>query len=126
MTARGWRRADRDSEAAAAFAGLSPPVAEERLVDFARQVRPALPVLDGVLALSVCRGHDPADPLLITGTDQGLLLFDAHGMFPVAWAAQAAGLLPYWQMCGRPPVLLCDGPCPPARCANWPRPVCRS
>ncbi|MGW3562465.1 hypothetical protein ACWDSL_00920 [Streptomyces sp. NPDC000941] len=113
VTARGWRRADRDSEAAAAFAGLSPPVAEEHLAAFARQVRPALPVLDGVLALSVCRGHDPADPLLITGTDQGLLLFDAHGMFPIAWAAQAAGLLPYWQMCGRPPVLLCDGPLPP-------------
>ncbi|MFD8377433.1 hypothetical protein ACFV2X_02435 [Streptomyces sp. NPDC059679] len=113
VTARGWRRADRDSEAAAAFAGLQPPVAEERLAAFARQVCPALPVLDGVLALSVCRGHDPADPLLITGTDQGLLLFDAHGMFPIAWAAQAAGLLPYWQMCGHPPVLLCDGPLPP-------------
>ncbi|NUS86728.1 MAG: hypothetical protein HOY75_29390, partial [Streptomyces sp.] len=113
VTARGRRRADRDSEAAAAFAGLQPPVAEERLAAFARQVRPALPVLDGVLALSVCRGHDPADPLLITGTDQGLLLFDAHGMFPIAWAAHAAGLLPYWQMCGRPPVLLCDGPLPP-------------
>ncbi|MES4903524.1 MULTISPECIES: hypothetical protein [unclassified Streptomyces] len=115
VTARGWRRADRDSEAAAAFAGLTPPVAEERLADFARQVRPALPVLDGVLALSVCRGHDPADPLLITGTGQvdgELLLVDAHGMFPIAWAARATGLLPCWQACGRPPVLLCDGPLP--------------
>ncbi|MGY0063953.1 hypothetical protein ACWY4P_47125 [Streptomyces sp. LZ34] len=113
VTARGWRRADRDSEAAAAFAGLQSPVAEERLAAFARQVRPALPVLDGVLALSVCRGHDPAHPLLITGTDNGLFLVDAHGMFPIAWAAQAAGLLPYWQACGHPPVLLCDGPLPP-------------
>ncbi|MEU5641238.1 hypothetical protein [Streptomyces milbemycinicus] len=113
VTARGWRRADRDSEAAAAFAGLQPPVAEERLAAFARQVRPALPVLDGVLALAVCRGHDPAHPLLITGTDHGLFLVDAHGMFPIAWAAQAAGLLPYWQACGHPPVLLCDGPLPP-------------
>ncbi|MGA6155243.1 hypothetical protein ACPEIC_18050 [Stenotrophomonas sp. NPDC087984] len=112
-TARGWRRAERDSEAAAAFAGLSPPLDEERLTAFARQVRPALPVLDGVLALAVCRGHGPADPLLLTGADDGLLLVDAHGMFPIAWSAQAAGLLPYWQSCGRPPVLLCDGPLPP-------------
>jgi hypothetical protein len=111
-TARGWRRTERDTEAAAAFAGLHPPVAEEHLTAFARQVRPALPVLDGVLALSVCRGHDPADPLLITGADDALLLADAQGMFPIAWAANAAGLLPYWQTSGRPPVLLCDGPLP--------------
>ncbi|MER6140624.1 hypothetical protein ABT174_11245 [Streptomyces sparsogenes] len=116
VTARGWRRADGDAEAAAAFAGLGPPVADERLADFARRVRPALPVLDGVLALSVGRGHDPADPLLITGTthvDGGLLLVDAQGMFPIAWAAEAAGLLPHWQTCGRPPALLCEGPLPP-------------
>ncbi|MFE9006504.1 hypothetical protein ACFYOY_30925 [Streptomyces sp. NPDC007875] len=112
-TARGWRRAERDSEAAAAFAGLSPPLDEERLTAFARQARPALPVLDGVLALSVCRGHDPADPLLLTEADDGLLLIDAHGMFPIAWVAEAAGLLPHWRSCGRPPVLLCDGPLPP-------------
>ncbi|GAA2331808.1 hypothetical protein [Streptomyces violaceusniger] len=112
-TARGWRRTERDTEAAAAFAGLHPPVAEEHLTAFARQARPALPVLDGVLALSVCRGHDPADPLLITGADDALLLVDAQGMFPIAWAADAAGLLPYWQACGRPTVLLCDGPLPP-------------
>ena len=112
-TARGWCRTERDSDAAAAFAGLHPPVAEEHLTAFARRVRPALPVLDGVLALSVCRGHDPADPLLITGAEDALLLVDAQGMFPIAWAADAAGLLPHWQACGRPTVLLCDGPLPP-------------
>ncbi|MCG0288581.1 hypothetical protein [Streptomyces sp. PSAA01] len=112
-TARGWRRTERDGEAAAAFAGLHPPVPEERLTAFARQVRPALPVLDGILALAVCRGHDPADPLLITGADDALLLADAQGMFPIAWAAEAAVLLPYWEAAGRPPVLLCDGPLPP-------------
>ncbi|MBD3003923.1 hypothetical protein IEJ02_07325 [Streptomyces sp. 5-10] len=117
-TARGWRRTERDTEAAAAFAGLPPPVAEERLTDFARQAGPALPVLDGVLALSVCRGHDPADPLLLTGADDGLLLVDAHGMFPIAWTAEAAGLLPHWETCGRPPVLLCDGPLPPGTLRN--------
>ncbi|WHM41536.1 hypothetical protein [Streptomyces sp. BPTC-684] len=112
MTERGWRRTERDSEAAAVFAGLDAPVPEERLTEFARLVRPALAVLDGVLALSVCRGHDPADPLLLTGTDDRLLLVDAQGMFPIAWAERVSALLPYWQTCGRPPVLICDGPLP--------------
>lgn len=113
MTERGWRRTERDSEAAAAFAALDAPVPEERLTEFARLVGPALPVLDGVLALSVCRGHDPADPLLLTGTDDRLLLVDAQGVFPIAWAERVSALLPHWQTCGRPPVLICDGPLPP-------------
>lgn len=109
-TGRRWRRAEQDKEAAAVFAGLDPPVPEERLVAFARQARTALPVLDGVLALSVCRGHDPADPLLLTAADDLLLLVDAQGMFPIAWAPTTAELLPYWHICGRPPVLLCAAP----------------
>ncbi|MFD5748767.1 hypothetical protein [Streptomyces sp. NPDC127033] len=113
VTGRGWHRTRQDSEAAAAFAGLGPPVPEDRLTDFARVAAPAFPVLDGVLALSVCRGHDPAAPLLITGAEDRLLLVDAQGMFPIAWAATIRALLPHWQACGRPHVLLCDGPLPP-------------
>jgi hypothetical protein len=111
VTSRGWRHAERDSAAAAAFAGLEPPLPE--LVGFARRVRPALPVLDGVLALSLARGHDPGDPLLIMCVADRLLLVDAQGMFPIAWAADVAGLLPHWQACGRPAVLVCDSPLPP-------------
>jgi len=106
---RGWRRTPHDNAAAAAFAGLD---SVPDLTEFAQRVRPALPVLDGVLALSLCRGHDPADPLLVTGVDDGLLLVDAQGMFPVAWAPSVAGLLPHWVACGRPPVLVCDSPLP--------------
>jgi hypothetical protein len=96
---------------AATFAGLD---SVPDLARFADHVRPALPVLDGVLALSLCRGHDPADPLLITGLADGLLLVDAVGMFPIAWSPDAAGLLPHWTACGRPTVLVCDSPLPPA------------
>ncbi|MFI9586800.1 hypothetical protein ACIHCQ_34350 [Streptomyces sp. NPDC052236] len=113
VTGRGWHRTEQDSEAAAAFAGLGTRVPEDRLTDFARLAAPALPVLDGVLGLSVCRGHDPAAPLLITGAEDRLLLVDAQGMFPIAWGAGIPELLPYWQACGRPPVLICDGPLPP-------------
>lgn len=109
--ARGWRRTSEDSAAAAAFAGLE---SVPDLGDFADRVRQALPVLDGVLALSLCRGHDPTDPLLVTGVDGGLLLVDAVGMFPIAWAPEAADLLPHWVACGRPSVAVCDSPLPPS------------
>ncbi|HYQ66539.1 hypothetical protein [Actinophytocola sp.] len=108
---RGWRRTPGDNASAAVFAGLE---SVPDLTVFARRVRPVLPVLDGVLALSLCRGHDPADALLVTGVDDGVLLVDARGMFPVAWAAEPAGLLPHWAACGRPPVLVCSGALPPS------------
>ena len=106
---RGWRRTGADHATAAAFAGLE---SVPELDGFARRVSHALPVLDGVLALNVCRGHDPADPLLVTGVDDGLLLVDAQGVFPIAWAPDVAGLLPHWTACGRPPVAVCDSPLP--------------
>lgn len=112
VTGRGWRRAERDVVAAAAFAGLAPPLPGEELAGAARRLRPALPVLDGVLALSVSRGHDPADPLLVTGAAGGLLLMDAQGLFPVAWTGGVSELLPHWRACGSPVVLVCDGPLP--------------
>ncbi|MFE7132053.1 hypothetical protein ACFVIM_14430 [Streptomyces sp. NPDC057638] len=113
-TARGWRRAERDTAAAAAFAGLDPPVPEDGLVTLARLARPVVPVLDAVLALAVGRGHDPAEPLLLTGAgaDDGLLLLDAQGVFPLAWTDTTPALLPHWRACGRPPVLIPDGPLP--------------
>ncbi|MEV6875373.1 hypothetical protein [Amycolatopsis sp. NPDC051128] len=105
------RRTPEDDAAAATFAGLD---SVPDLAAFARRVRPALQVLDGVLALSLCRGHDPAEPLLITGVDDGLLLVDAQGLFPLAWASTVDGLLPHWAACGEPPVLVRDSPLPPA------------
>ncbi|MFJ9779534.1 hypothetical protein ACIRSS_08120 [Amycolatopsis sp. NPDC101161] len=107
---RGWRRDPEDDVAAAAFAGLE---SVPDLTAFARRVAPALPVLDGVLALSLCRGHDSAGPLLVAGVDDGLLLLDGQGLFPVAWASTVDGLLPHWEACGRPPVLVRAGPWPP-------------
>ena len=109
LGASGRPRTGTDHASAAAFAGLDDV---PDLAGCARRVRHALPVLDGVLALNVCRGHDPADPLVITGVNDGLLLVDAQGMFPIAWAPDVAGLLPHWTACGRPPVAVCDSPLP--------------
>ncbi len=107
--ARGWRRTDADHATAAAFAGLDEV---PDLGAFSDRVRHALPVLDGLLALAASRGHDPADPLLVTGVDDGVLLVDAQGMFPVAWSEDVAGLVPHWSACGRPSVAVCDSPLP--------------
>ncbi len=109
--ARGWRRTEPDRRTAAAFAGLA-DVPDDDLAAFARRGRPALGVLDGVLALALCRGHDPAVPLLLAGAAGGLVLADAQGMFPIAWSGSPSDLLPHWEACGRPPVLVCDSPLP--------------
>ncbi|MEU7790406.1 hypothetical protein [Amycolatopsis sp. NPDC049159] len=106
---RGWRRTPADDLAAATFAGLE---SVPDLTAFAGEAVPALPVLDGVLALSLCRGHDRAGPLLITGVDDGLLLVDAQGLFPIAWTSTVDDLVPHWAACGRPPVLVRDSPLP--------------
>ncbi|MEV6824490.1 hypothetical protein [Amycolatopsis sp. NPDC051102] len=108
---RGWRRSEPDRRTAAAFAGLS-AVPDDGLAAFARRAQPALGVLDGVLALSLCRGHDPGVPLLLAGAAGGLVLVDAQGLFPIAWPGAPEELLPHWEACGRPPVLVCDSPLP--------------
>jgi hypothetical protein len=105
---RGWRRTPEDNVAAAVFAGLD---SVPDLVPFARLVRPALPVLDSVLALSLCRGHDAGQPLLLTAVGNELLVVDSQGMFPIAWGA-VPDVLPHWQACGRPPILVCSSPLP--------------
>ncbi|XVV15530.1 hypothetical protein ACQP2X_14655 [Actinoplanes sp. CA-131856] len=117
---RGWRRPPEDHAAAAAFAGLAEA---PDLTGFADRVRPVLPMLDAVLALALCRGHDPADPLLVTAVDGGLLLVDTRGQFPIGWSPDVAGLLPHWTACGRPPVLVRDGPLPAAGLRDVPLPA---
>jgi hypothetical protein len=107
---RGWLRDPRDRADAAAFAGIAGDVAEEALVGLARRVRPALPVLTSAVGLTVCAGHEAGRPLLLAGTGGGgLLLVEPDGLFPVAWAEEAAELLPYWRACDRPPVLVAAG-----------------
>jgi hypothetical protein len=110
---RGWLRAPPDRVTAAAFAGLSDEVPEEALVDFARRATPALPMLCGLVATSLCRGHEAGRPLLLAqaheGHGGGLLLVEPDGLFPIAWVDDVAALLPYWEACGRPVFLVGGG-----------------
>jgi hypothetical protein len=103
---RGWRRQPEDLAAAAAFAGLAAPVPGSELTEFARVAGPVLPGLDAVVTRALAEGHTAGEPLVLTGGRDGLLLADREGMFPVAWTDTVAGLLPAWNMCGSPPVLV--------------------
>jgi hypothetical protein len=106
---RGWRRQPEDVAAAAAFAGLAAPVPGEELTEFARVAAPVLPGLDAVVTRALVEGHTAGEPLVLTGGRDGLLLADREGMFPVAWTDTVDGLLPAWNMCGSPPVLVAPG-----------------
>jgi len=121
----GWLRTESDRVAAAAFAGLESAPPEEDLADLARRAGPALPSLTAAVGLTVCAGHQPGRPLLVTRPDSGrtrpaggnvarpensgVLLAEADGLFPIAWTGDVAGLLPYWQAADRPTVLLTPG-----------------
>jgi hypothetical protein len=115
---RGWLRSPQDVRDTAAFAGLPnrpDGVDGAELAAFARRAGPALARWDGLLGLSVCAGHRPGQPLLLARTADGLLLAEAEGLFPIARADEPAALLPYWEACDRPPVLLLGtGPAAPA------------
>ena len=95
---RGWRRHTAEVIAATVFAGRADAADASDLGSFASRVSPHLSPLDVVLRESLISGHDPQQPLLIQRLDSagqgGLLLVDAEGVFPIAWAADLAGLMP--------------------------------
>jgi hypothetical protein len=94
--ARGWRRNPAMSVAASAFAALEETADELDLVAFARRISPHLSPLDAVISGALIAGHDPRQPLLLhrTGSDadEGLLLVDVEGGFPISWSSNLDGL----------------------------------
>jgi hypothetical protein len=86
---RGWRRSVASQTAAAALVGVPDPIAEEFLVDFARQIGPHTGPLDALLADTLIRGHTLGKPLILTRAadehNTSYLLTDAEGCFPIAW-----------------------------------------
>jgi len=100
---RGWRRSPATIAVSTAFAGLIEPVAEPALAELARRVPAHLSPLDAVLSGALIEGHDPNHPLLLqradTANNNGLLIVDVEGLFPVAWATDLVGLLPVLNRC---------------------------
>jgi hypothetical protein len=93
---RGWRRHPTVAAAAAAFAGLVETAPDPELAEFARQLSARLSPLDQLLSSTVTGGHNRSQPLLLERAvlrqRAGLLLVDAEGLFPVAWADGIDGL----------------------------------
>lgn len=94
--ARGWLRNPAMSMTASAFAALGEPVEEPGLAAFARRISPHLSPLDCVISGALIAGHDPRQPILLHrtggGADEGLLLVDVEGCFPISWSSSPDGL----------------------------------
>jgi hypothetical protein len=94
----GRRRSPKDLATAAVFARAATPFVERPLPDAAQLL--AAP-LDAVLGRCLADGHRAGDPLLLmrASADDGLVLLDAAGLFPMAWADDAAGLAGWLRIC---------------------------
>jgi hypothetical protein len=91
---RGWRRTPAAANAAAVCAGLLDPVSGEDLAGLARRASACLEPLAADLTASLLAGHEPGRPLLLAAAGEGLLLAEADGIFPIAWASGFEGLSP--------------------------------
>jgi hypothetical protein len=85
---RGWQRTPASRLAAAAFAGISEPLDEELLVEFARKIGSHTTVLDLTLADALIQGRRADAPVTLCRAGvQGShcwLLVDTPGCFPIA------------------------------------------
>jgi hypothetical protein len=94
---RGWYRAPADLATATAFAGADEPVGGDALHALARHAGLLAPPLDAAVGQALVDGHTAGAPLVLAelAPGGGLVLLDGEGLFPVAWADDAAGLLPW-------------------------------
>jgi len=104
----GWRRSPEDLTTAAAFAGVAGPLAEGALPAGARLL--AAP-LKAVLGRSLVDGHRPGATVIlaVAGKGDGLVLLDGEGLFPIAWADDAAGLASWLHTCADARIILSPG-----------------
>ncbi|GGR38725.1 hypothetical protein [Streptomyces netropsis] len=120
--AHGWLHAPRDVHAAAVFAGITtgpahpaPGAADVSAADLERRLGPLLALLDARLGLQAAQGRTTGNPLLLRAVaEDRLLLLDVDGLYPVWDAARPRELLRFWELAGRPVVLLPARPHGPA------------
>jgi hypothetical protein len=112
---RGWLRTPASLLAAAASAGLSSAVDEERLAEFARCMSSHTSALDVTLADALIAGHTPGDPVSVCGVGgkkaeqvqaKQLMVVDSQGCFPLAWAGAPVELTKMLGRLGHPVALI--------------------
>ena len=96
------------------FAGLARAPGADETNAFATRGRDMLPALDAVLTASLAAGHDPDTPIVLSADGDSILAADLDGLFPMAWAAGVAELLPLWRACGSPPCVVTPAAATPA------------
>lgn len=92
--ARGWRRDAADQIAAATVAGLDAPIEERAIAQLAADLAPHLTIADDELMRALMQGHATDRPMLLQrteGADNGYLLTEIDGIFPVAWRSSVPG-----------------------------------
>lgn len=89
---RGWLRMSSAALSATAPALLPAAPPDQALHGLARAAAEHLSALNAVIADTLCEGHRAGAPLLLTPAAPGLLLCDLDGLFPIAVAADVAGL----------------------------------
>jgi hypothetical protein len=95
----GWRRSAEDLATAAVFASVASPFVETAIPQVAELLTPPV---DAVLGRSLADGHRSGDPLVLLragGPQDGLVLLDAAGLFPIAWADDHDGLAGWVAAC---------------------------
>lgn len=113
---RGWHYPRGVQRTAQAFAGVrcaGDAQGPAQLTTFARAAMTGLSPLNDYVVTELASGHDPAQPLLITGSQSDVfpwLLVDGDGGFPVTWQSGPEGLLNRLDRFGPAPVLV-DAAC---------------
>lgn len=108
--ARGGLRTPGAQAVAAAFAGREQPLPETDLAELARLADDLAAVPDAVAAQALVEGHPAGQPLLIIKTvsdrQDGWLLVDATGVFPIAPAQDFPALLTVLRLVETEPLFL--------------------
>ena len=95
---RGWRRTPASLCAAAAFAGLQEPPANDLLAEFSRQLARHTQALDSLLTEALLRGHTAGDTVLLRRAElessSGFMLIEVNGCFPIAWTEDLQQVIP--------------------------------
>lgn len=108
--ARGWNRTRAAEISAATFAGLTEPISQPGLAQFARQIDGFTGVFDAAVSDSTLSGRNADTALLVWSTPDcatgKLLLLDPEGLFPAAWVREDEELLSVLEIAEKPLLVL--------------------
>lgn len=85
----GWLSAPTDEATASAFAGRHSAVGDGGLDRLAQCAADWSPAVDAVIRAELVDGHRGGAPLVVTDREDGAIVADSDGTFPIMWSATA-------------------------------------